>query len=222
MQAQNGQIRQMVNFILQEAHEKANEIRIKTEHDFNIEKQTMVHNAKLSMTEEFKGKERAREVEDRIARSSAVGDARITKMKLRDELLEQLIETARASVAASTSTPNYPDLIKKLIIQGLIKIEEREVVVLCRQADVPIAMKVLPDAVKEFKDVVFKETGQKLDPVVKVNQEPKKMLDGSSGGVILTAHYGRIVLDNTLDARINLVYTELLPKIREQLWEATK
>ena len=31
------QIRQMVNFILQEAHEKANEIRVKTEHDFNVE-----------------------------------------------------------------------------------------------------------------------------------------------------------------------------------------
>jgi vacuolar-type H+-ATPase subunit E/Vma4 len=29
MSASGGQIRQMVNFILQEAHEKANEIRIK-------------------------------------------------------------------------------------------------------------------------------------------------------------------------------------------------
>lgn len=28
-----GQIKQMTNFILQEAHEKANEIMIKTEHD---------------------------------------------------------------------------------------------------------------------------------------------------------------------------------------------
>ena len=32
--------------ILQEAHEKANELRVKTEHDFNLEKQTLVHNAK--------------------------------------------------------------------------------------------------------------------------------------------------------------------------------
>ena len=33
------QIRQMVNFILQEAQEKASEIYLKTEHDFSLEKQ---------------------------------------------------------------------------------------------------------------------------------------------------------------------------------------
>ena len=33
------QIRQMVNFILQEAREKASEIYVKTEHDFSLEKQ---------------------------------------------------------------------------------------------------------------------------------------------------------------------------------------
>ena len=33
------QIRQMVNFILQEAKEKASEIYVKAEHDFSLEKQ---------------------------------------------------------------------------------------------------------------------------------------------------------------------------------------
>jgi len=33
------QIRQMVNFILQEAKEKASEINVKAEHDFSMEKQ---------------------------------------------------------------------------------------------------------------------------------------------------------------------------------------
>mmetsp|Transcript_10914 Transcript_10914/g.32574 ORF Transcript_10914/g.32574 Transcript_10914/m.32574 type:complete len:233 (-) Transcript_10914:148-846(-) len=86
------QIRQMVNFILQEAHEKANEIRIKTEHDFNVDKQTIVHNAKVAIADEYKAKEREREVQARIARSTAVGDARVKKMKVRDELLHELVQ----------------------------------------------------------------------------------------------------------------------------------
>ena len=79
------QIRQMVNFILQEAHEKANEIRVKTEHDFNVEKQTLIHAARQRLNEEYAQKEREREVQQRIAKSTAVGDARVKKMRLRDE-----------------------------------------------------------------------------------------------------------------------------------------
>mmetsp|Transcript_17810 Transcript_17810/g.55825 ORF Transcript_17810/g.55825 Transcript_17810/m.55825 type:complete len:227 (-) Transcript_17810:155-835(-) len=219
-QGGNTQIRQMVNFILQEAHEKANEIRIKTEHDFNIEKQMLVHNAKLAIAEEYKAKGRAREVEERIARSTAVGSARISKMKLRDDLLTQLIETARASVAAVTSTPAYPDLVKNLIVQGLVKIEENDVVVLCRSADLPVVQSVLPDAVKLYKDTLLRETGFKVEPNVTVNTQQAKMLSDQQycGGVVLTALHGRIVCDNTLDARVQLVYDELLPAIRDQLW----
>lgn len=82
------QIKQMVNFIMQEAHEKVNEIRIKvkedltfmitlmtfgniispvqTEHDFNIEKQNLVHNGKLKVQEDYTQKQKDLEVEQRV------------------------------------------------------------------------------------------------------------------------------------------------------------
>ena len=241
----------MVNFILQEAHEKANEIRIKTEHDFNIEKQMLVHNAKLAIAEDYKHKDREREVQERIQRSTAVGDARVTKMKLRDDLLTKLVQTAKESVAGVVNTPAYPDLLKKLIVQGLIKIEEDDVVVLCRSADVMVCQSVAQDAVKLYVETIKAQTGQVVNPTVKVNTDPKKMLPDHKccGGVTLTACHGRIVCaprrvfllpppvcsfslgvvdprglagDNTLDARVGLVYDELLPTIREQLWEGKK
>lgn len=62
----SNQIRQMANFILQEAHEKANEINIKTEHDFNLEKQMLVHSAKLKIQEEYTQKEKDREIQERM------------------------------------------------------------------------------------------------------------------------------------------------------------
>lgn len=220
----NNQIRQMVNFILQEAHEKANEIRIKTEHDFNIEKQMLVHNAKLAIAEEYKAKGRAREVEERIQRSTAVGNARISKMKLRDDLLNKLIDGAKESVGKVADSPAYPDLLKKLIVQGLIKIEEMDAHVLCRAKDVSVVQSVLDDAVNDYKEAVLKETGSTVDPKVTVNTHDNKMLSETQycGGVIVTALHGRIVCDNTLDARVQLVYEELLPKIREQLWVENK
>ena len=224
MQAGNTQIRQMVNFILQEAHEKANEIRIKTEHDFNIEKQMLVHNAKLAIAEDYKAKDRARDVEERIARSTAVGDARITKMRLRDELLTSLVEDAKTKTAAVVSSANYKKLLHGLIIQALIKIEEDVVVVLCRAADVSIVSSVIAKASAEYKELIKTTTGQVVSPQVTVNTNPAKNLNPEfySGGVVLTACHGRIVCDNTLDARVRLVYQDLLPKIRERLWVDAK
>jgi V-type H+-transporting ATPase subunit E len=60
------QIKQMINFIMQEAHEKVNEIRIKTDHDFNLEKQNLVQSGKLKVQEEYAQKEKDLEVQHRV------------------------------------------------------------------------------------------------------------------------------------------------------------
>jgi len=42
--------------------------------------------------------------------------------------------------------------------------------------------------------------------------------ESCGGGIIAVADDGRIVCDNTLEARLKLVYTELLPSIRAILF----
>ena len=84
------QVRQMVNFIMQEANEKVNEIKImvlnlnqysvsqfyceiyciiyhsQTDHDFNLEKQQLIHNGKLKVQEEFNKKMKDLEIQERV------------------------------------------------------------------------------------------------------------------------------------------------------------
>lgn len=213
------QIRQMVNFILQEAHEKANEIRVKTEHDFNLEKQTLVHEAKLAIQEEFAKKEKDREIQERIARSAEIGECNVKKMTMRDELLQQLIADAGTKLGVVARGQNYPELVQKLIVQGLIKIEENDVTVYCRAEDHSVVSKALNKAVPEYVEIMERESGVKLSPNVTLNKDDSKNLpDSCYGGVTLTAVGGRIVCDNTLAARLELVYEELLPSIRALLF----
>jgi len=213
------QIRQMVNFILQEAHEKANEIRVKTEHDFNLEKQTLVHEAKLTVQDDFLKKEKDREVQERISRSSEVGECRVKKMQLRDDLLNTLISEAGAKCAVVARGSNYPQLLQKLIVQALIKIEENEVVVFCRKDDVAVVSKVLPAAVEEYVQIMMRESTVKLTPVVTLNSvRDNDLAESTYGGVMVTADSGRIVCDNTMASRLGLVYEELLPSIRAILF----
>jgi V-type H+-transporting ATPase subunit E len=42
----------------------------------------------------------------------------------------------------------------------------------------------------------------------------------SAGGVVLATKDGRIVLENTLDARLEVVFKQQLPEIRKRLFPA--
>lgn len=140
-------------------------------------------------------------------------------MKLRDDLLQKLLAEAGSKCAVVARGTNYPQLLQKLIVQGLIKIEENEVVVYCRGEDVGTVEEVLPSAVQEYVDIMKKESGVTLSPKVTVNSERGHDLAASTyGGIMLTAVGGKIVLDNTLASRLTLVYEELLPSIRAILF----
>ncbi|CAI5724670.1 unnamed protein product [Peronospora destructor] len=195
------QIKQMVNFILQEAQEKANEIRIKTEHDFNLEKQMLVHNAKLKIQEEYKRKEKEREVNKRIAQSAEIGASRRQKMIARDELLKTLIVEGQSQLKNYTILDDKNKvLLRDLIVQGLIKLFETDVVV----------------AIATMK----KEANLDVSKVkVTVNKIAAGMLwDAKAGGVVLYAKQGKIVCGNTLDTRLDQIYYDLKPTVRKMLF----
>jgi len=192
---------------------------LQTEHDFNLEKQTLVHEAKLNIQDEFTKKEKDREIQERIARSAEIGECRVKKMKIRDDLLKTLISEAGAKCAVVTRGQNYPQLLQKLIVQGLIKIEENVITVYCRKEDVRTIGGILPAAIQEYVDIMKRESGVTLQPEVTLNADRAKDLPESSyGGVLLTALNGKIVCDNTMSSRLNLVYEELLPSIRAILF----
>ena len=57
---------QMVQFIHQEAREKANEIKLKTDEEFNIEKLRMVEHEKQKIRAAYEVKEKQVEVQKRM------------------------------------------------------------------------------------------------------------------------------------------------------------
>lgn len=215
------QIKQMVNFILQEAQEKANEIRIKTEHDFNLEKQMLVHNAKIKIQEEYTRKEKEREINKRIARSAEIGASRRQKMIARDELLKTLIVDGQAQLRNyTTADEKNKALLRDLIVQGLIKLFEPEVVIAVRAKDVRLAETVLKEATDKYIATMKKEANLDVSKVkVTLNKAADGMLaDSKAGGIILYAKQGKIVCDNTLDTRLDQIYYDLKPKVRQMLF----
>lgn len=204
---------------MQEAHEKCNEIKIKTENDFTLEKQNLVHNGKLKIQEEYAQKEKNLEIQQRVDKSDKIGKARVEKMKVRDDLLEKLKKSVTEKLAVYSSSPQYPTLIKNLIVQGLIKIQEQTVEIQCRPDDKAAVTRVLPDALNEFR-TVMQNNGYKVNPKVTISKTPIGA-KGCSGGIILTALDGKIVLNQTTDERLSIAYKGVMPSVRFGLFQSS-
>jgi len=82
--------------------------------------------------------------------------------------------------------------------------------------------KMIPDCEKEFAAHMKKETGREYNTKLTVIAEKFLSNDEGAefGGVILYAHGRRIVVPNTLQDRMNLVFELALPQIRQMLFQA--
>ena len=203
----------MTNFILQEAHEKVNEINIKAEHDFNVEKQTLHIEGNKKVDEEYVKKEKDLEKEQRVQQSNAISSARVKKMESRDVLLDGLKGSVTEKLKAFVKSPQYPTLLRQLIVQGLLKMQEPVVEILARAEDKQIVTRVIAEALTEYRNNMA-EGG--VSPKVTVSEHA--LPQNVTGGVILAAQHGRILCNQTLDERLAIAYNDSLPNIREKLF----
>merc|ERR1719291_1266371 len=104
----NQQITQMVQFIHQEASEKAQEIKLKAEEEFNIEKLRMVEAEKQKIRAEYERKEKQVEVQKRIEQSNTVRLGRLEKLKKQDVEMQKVLAEAAAKLPCVRLGSAYP------------------------------------------------------------------------------------------------------------------
>jgi len=86
-------IKQMINFILQEAREKADEITMKADEEFQIEKGRILNPERVRIKQEYDKKFKQLEIEQRIEYSKRANETRLQVLKERDKLMEVTQET---------------------------------------------------------------------------------------------------------------------------------
>jgi len=137
-------------------------------------------------------------------------------MKARDDLLEKLKKNCSDKLTSFSASPQYPTLLKQLIVQGLIKIEEPTVEIQCRPDDKAAVTRVLPDALSEYRTLMT-NAGHKVNPKVTISKTAIAN-KGCTGGVILTALDGKIILNQTSDERLTIAYAGIMPQVRQGLF----
>lgn len=217
------QIQQMVRFIRQEAEEKANEISVSAEEEFNIEKLQLVEAEKRKIRQEYERKEKQVEVRRKIEYSMQLNASRIKVLQAQDDLVNSMKDAAAKElldVAGHHHT--YGHLLKDLIVQGLVRLKEPAVLLRCREEDLELVDAILDNAKHEYAE----KAGVHAPEIIVDNDVylPSAPSHGHtheqfcSGGVVLASRDGKIVYENTLDARLDVVFRKKLPEIRKLLF----
>ncbi|KAL2899746.1 V-type proton ATPase subunit E2 [Bienertia sinuspersici] len=234
------QIQQMVRFIRQEAEEKANEISVSAEEEFNILKLQLVEAEKKKIKQEYDRKTKQVEVRRKIEYSTQLNASRIKFLQAQDDIVNGLKEAAskeliRVSDDSNTYTYkkllqafsddknpyNYKKLLQALIVQSMLRLKESSVLLRCREMDRKVVDSVLEDAKREYA-----EKAKVRSPTITIDKvflppplsSSEQLGPSCSGGVVVASQDGRIVCENTLDARLNVAFQKKLPEIRKHLF----
>jgi V-type H+-transporting ATPase subunit E len=216
------QIQQMVRFIRQEADEKANEISVSAEEEFNIEKLQLVEAEKKKIRQEYERKQKQVEVRKKIEYSMQLNASRIKVLQAQDDLVNSMKEDAsKELLRVSHDHHSYKHLLKNLIIQSLLRLKEPSVLLRCRKDDKHLVESVLQQAKEEYAEKAnVRSVEIVVDSIYLPSAPSHHNAHGPSccGGVVLASRDGKIVCENTLDARLDVVFHKKLPQIRKLLF----
>ncbi|CAE7139617.1 unnamed protein product [Rhizoctonia solani] len=204
------ELNKMVAFIRQEAMEKAREIKVKADEDFNIEKSKIVRAETLAIDGEYTKKRKQAETALKIAQSTQTNKSRLKLLHAREQHLSDLFTNARNQLLElSKDEQKYEDLLKGIIVQGLLMLLETSATVSAREKDVALVQKAVQAAQAEYKDISGRDVTVEVEGTLPEN---------SAGGIKLTSGTRRITIDNTLDERLRLLEDRMLPEIRTDLF----
>ncbi|KAE9417525.1 hypothetical protein Angca_006691 [Angiostrongylus cantonensis] len=212
------QLRHMMAFIEQEANEKAEEIDAKAEEEFNIEKGRLVQQQRQKIMEFYEKKEKQVELQRKIQSSNSLNEGRLMCLKAREDHIRNVLEEARMNLSKiSADQARYPAILKGLIMQArlfedaLLQLLEKEVLLQCREKDLHLVERLLPECL----DSLEKEWGEKTS--VTIDKQHYLPIE-SAGGVVLSSKGGKIKVLSTLESRLDLIASQIIPQIRTALF----
>ena len=168
----------------------------------------------------------------KIEKSKKANKERITRMKRTNELVESLQSQAGHAMAQrlTNNRDDYANLLKNLLVQGLIKLIEPKITLRCRQSDVDVLSGVIDDAVAEYKQSMLSQVaaleGKDDIPCVVIVDDNNFLPEYNAqdptnsclGGFVMYARKNRIVCSQTLDDRLAMTFQQSIPAMRATLF----
>ncbi|RKO98896.1 hypothetical protein CXG81DRAFT_15310 [Caulochytrium protostelioides] len=204
----DAEMRKMVSFIKQEALEKAREIKVKADEEFNIEKGKLVRQETLAIEAFHQKKQKQAETKRKIAQSNDINKARLRVLQARHQVMEDVFAESRKRLARMSADPtSYTQILRNLIMQGAFQIADEKLVVVTRKADAQMAQSVLSSVSSEFQKA--------LERPLHITVSTREHLpDDCAGGVLVQTEDNKIRVNQTFETRLDIAAEMMLPELR--------
>jgi V-type H+-transporting ATPase subunit E len=146
----------MTEFIRLEAQEKAREIQLKADEDFEKDKASLILQEKAVIDAAYDAKFKQAAMSLQITRSKAHAKARITTLSAGQRVVDDIFDAAQKKLLDATKNSagkkGYQEALRNLILDGMYHLNEDNVIIRCRRADKGAVEKVLGGVLKEFEE----------------------------------------------------------------------
>lgn len=202
----------MKAFIEKEAQEKAKEIRLKADEEYEIEKASIVRSETAAIDSIYEQKLKKASLAQQITKSTISNKTRLKVLGEKEKVLDEIFEDAKKELAKIAGKKGeYKTLLAGLIEEGALALMESKVSVRVRESDVSVAKEAAEEAAKGYQDKSKQEISIAVD-------EKEFLPKDSAGGVVVVNELGKIEVNNTLEERLKLLSEEALPGIRLELF----
>ncbi|EGW34439.1 uncharacterized protein SPAPADRAFT_49481 [Spathaspora passalidarum NRRL Y-27907] len=206
------ELTKMQAFIEKEAKEKAKEIKLKADEEYEIEKASIVRSETSAIDANYEAKLKKASLAQQITKSTISNKTRLRILSAKDQVLTEIFEAAEADLKKlTTSKEKYLPVLTGLIEEGLLALMEGKVSIKVREQDVAVAQEAIVEAAANF------EAKAKF-PVEIVVNETDFLSKDIAGGVVVVNGTGKIEVNNTLEERLKILSEEALPALRLELF----
>ncbi|AQZ09162.1 VMA4 (YOR332W) [Zygosaccharomyces parabailii] len=207
----NDELNKMQAFIRKEAEEKAREIQLKADQEYEIEKTGLVRNETSNIDANFEDKMKKASLKQQITQSTVANKMRLKVLGAREECLGAIFDKALEDLKAiGKKEKDYKPILKASIVEAMLRLLEPQVIVKITQKDQKLAKSLVDTVVKEYKEKAGKD--------VKVTISDDFLGKDIAGGAVVTNSDGKIVVDNTLEERLKMLSESALPAIRLEVF----
>ena len=118
---------------------------------FNITKLQLLESERAKIRREFERKESAIEVRRKVELSKQLNESRLNVLRAQEEAMQSIMLEAQSKLSSiAKDTGAYSKLLIQLIVQGMNKLREPEVLIRCREVDLDIVKSILPNLPQEY------------------------------------------------------------------------
>lgn len=202
----------MKAFIEKEAQEKAKEIRLKADEEYEIEKASIVRAETAAIDSTYEQKLKKASLAQQITKSTIANKTRLRVLATKDQVVNDIFDAAEKELKNITKNKgDYKPILTGLIEEGLLALMEEKVTLKVKKEDVAIAKEAAEQAAKDFES--------KANFAVEISVDESNFLSSDiAGGVVVVNGSGKIEVDNTLEERLKILSEEALPGLRLELF----